>query len=66
MAVKGPLLALSLLAAAAAGGGEKDELREALGDRALVGPWIYDDLEAGISLAKESGKPLMVVLRCVT
>lgn len=26
--------------------------------------WIYDDFEAGISKAKETGKPLLVVLRC--
>ena len=65
MAMKAAALALLFLAAAAPGG-EKDQLREALGDRALVGPWIYDDLEAGIAEAKQTGKPMMVVLRCVT
>ena len=27
--------------------------------------WFYDDLDAGIDTAKKSGKPLMVVLRCI-
>ena len=27
--------------------------------------WYYDDLAAGISAAEKSGKPLMVVLRCI-
>lgn len=27
--------------------------------------WIYNDFEAGLRLAKETGKPLMVVMRCV-
>jgi len=27
--------------------------------------WIYNDLEEGIRAAKESGKPLMVVFRCI-
>lgn len=26
--------------------------------------WIYDDLSAGLAEARETGKPLMVVLRC--
>jgi hypothetical protein len=27
--------------------------------------WVYNDVESGFSEAKKSGKPLMVVLRCV-
>jgi hypothetical protein len=27
--------------------------------------WIYNDLDAGIEAARESGKPLMVVFRCI-
>ena len=26
--------------------------------------WIYDDFGAGVAKAKETGKPMMVVLRC--
>jgi hypothetical protein len=26
--------------------------------------WIYDDFDAGLAQAKETGKPLFVVLRC--
>jgi serine protease Do len=44
---------------------DKEKLREAMGDNALVGTWIYDDLDAGVAEARRSGKPLMVVLRCV-
>ena len=44
---------------------DKDRLRRALGDNDLVGTWIYDDLDAGYAEAKKSGKPLMVVIRCV-
>ncbi len=58
-------LVLSLLAVSPLTG-DKERLRDALGDRSLVGDWVYDDLEAGIAQAKASGKPLMVVLRCVT
>jgi hypothetical protein len=59
-------LTFALLSLALAGpSGDKEKLRDALGDNALVGSWIYDDLEAGYSEAKRAGKPLMVVLRCV-
>lgn len=29
------------------------------------GPWIYDDLDQGLALAKREGKPLLVVFRCI-
>ncbi|HVE42127.1 MAG TPA: hypothetical protein VNM14_19690 [Planctomycetota bacterium] len=65
--MKTSLLALlAALAIPAAPAGDKDKLREALGDHALAGTWIYDDLEAGIAEAARARKPLMVVLRCVT
>jgi len=54
------LAALLLLPA-----GDKEQLRIALGDSALAGTWIYDDLEAGIAEAARTRKPLLVVLRCV-
>jgi serine protease Do len=37
-------------------------------DRATVqatGLWIYNDLPAGFAEAKTTGKPLLIVLRCV-
>jgi hypothetical protein len=40
-------------------------LRESLKDIPVADHWIYDDLPAAIAQAKESGKPLLVVLRCV-
>ena len=59
------LAALVCLAAARPQDPDKERLRHALGDTELVGTWIYDDLDAGYAEAKKSGKPLMVVLRCV-
>ena len=26
--------------------------------------WIYDDFDSGVAKAKETGKPMLVVLRC--
>lgn len=61
--MKHTLFAVVVLLAAPTG--DKDKLREALDDKMLVGPWIYDDLDAGYAEAKRTGKPLLVVLRCV-
>jgi len=44
---------------------DKAKLRAAMGDTALAGEWIYDDVDAGFAEAKKTGKPLMVVFRCV-
>jgi hypothetical protein len=43
----------------------KDELREGLRDHVLKGDWVYDDLDAGLAAAKKTGKPLLVLARCV-
>ncbi len=66
-------LTLALLAAAAvsmthsfAAGPTRDQ--QILNDRNSIeaaGAWIYDDLEKGFAEAKQTGKPLLVVLRCV-
>ena len=29
------------------------------------GSWYYDDLDAGIAVARKKKKPLMVVIRCI-
>ncbi len=42
---------------------KKDRLRETLKDTGLVGPWIYDDVEAGFAEAKKGGKPVLIVFR---
>ena len=54
-----------LMAIPAAPAGDKDKLRDALGDQTLVGPWFYDDLDAAIAEAAKTRKPLLAVLRCV-
>ncbi len=28
------------------------------------GPWVYNDLDKGFELAKQTGKPLLIVFRC--
>ena len=40
-------------------------LREQVKDIETASHWIYDDLPQAMAEAKNSGKPLMVVLRCV-
>lgn len=57
------LLPLSVLAETV-----KDREGAVRGDRAKMEGserWIYNDLEAGFAEAEKTGKPLMVVLRCV-
>ncbi len=44
---------------------DKAQLRAALKDDEPKGDWIYDDLAAGFAEAKATGRPLMVVFRCV-
>jgi len=44
---------------------DADEVRRAVGDTTLVGPWIYEDVTAGFAEARKTGKPLAVFLRCV-
>lgn len=44
-------------------GDNNEGLRQTLKDVDLVGEWIYDDVDAGFAKAKQSGKPLLVVIR---
>jgi hypothetical protein len=49
-----------------AGGGDREE--KVRKDRERVeaqGFWIYDDLARGLAAARDSGKPLVVALRCI-
>src|SRR5437016_680855 len=48
----------------AAWGGE-NALKAELKDPDLAANWLYDDLPKALSDAKDSGKPLCVMLRCV-
>ncbi|MHC5065505.1 MAG: hypothetical protein ACYTG5_16195 [Planctomycetota bacterium] len=38
-------------------------LQEALGDVQVTDDWIYENIEAGYSEAKKTGKPLLVSFR---
>ncbi len=42
------------------------KLQQALKDTDVHPAWIYNDLARGFAEAKKAGKPLLVVLRCVT
>jgi hypothetical protein len=63
-----PLFTASLLLASAALSAAEDRRERVLNDRTEVqaaGHWIYNDLPQGVTEAARSGKPLLVVLRCV-
>ena len=34
-------------------------------DVLATGKWIYNDLEMGFDLARHTGKPLLIVFRCI-
>jgi serine protease Do len=58
------LLFLGVLSLSAA----EDRKERVLNDRKNVeasGDWIYNDLPKGFAEAKRTGKPLMVVIRCI-
>ena len=62
------LLTGSLLVAAAALNAAEDRRERVLNDRKEVeaaGHWIYNDLPKGVGEAARSGKPLLIVVRCV-
>ena len=62
MRIAATFTALACLAAAPQ---DKEKLKTALKDVEVRGDWVYDDLDAGLALAKKSGKPAFVVFRCV-
>ena len=47
--------------------GSKDEelreLQDRLGDKDLVGDWIYDDVDEAFTVSKRTGKPIFLVFR---
>jgi hypothetical protein len=43
----------------------KSDLQKKLKDTAVHSSWIYDDLPAAFDQAKTSGKPVLVLFRCV-
>jgi hypothetical protein len=63
-----PLLPLLLVSALARAEAVKDREGALRKDRATMesdARWVYNDIESGFTAAKRSGKPLLVVLRCV-
>lgn len=48
--------------------GEESRKDKVLNDRQEIiedGYWIYNDVDKGLELAQQTGKPLMVVFRCL-
>ena len=65
-----PTIALAslLFLTAFAVSGAEDRRERVLKDRTEVqerGDWVYNDLPQGIEAAKRTGKPLLVVFRCI-
>ena len=61
-------LAAALGAGAAVAQEKNDREKKVRGDKehvAAIDSWIYDDLPRGIAEAKKTGKPLLVVFRCI-
>jgi len=66
--MKNSLIALfgSLIFSSTLSGGERDD--KVNGDRSAFEDsdiWIYNDLEKGFRVSTETGKPLLVVYRCI-
>jgi serine protease Do len=59
------LFVITLSSFPALGQKKVDALQHSLGDSEVKGPWIYNDLKAGFAEATRTGKPLLVVFRCV-
>jgi hypothetical protein len=59
------LLAIAALFAVARAEAKKTPLGEALKDIDVADHWIYDDWPQAVAEAKSTGKPILVVLRCV-
>lgn len=58
----------SLILTTLAASGAEDRRQRVLDDRTQVqaqGDWVYNDLGKGTEEAKRTGKPLLVVLRCI-
>lgn len=62
-------LACASAAAQSAGDTQKPQdeagLKRVLKDEAVPSSWHYDDLASGLARARETGKPLLVTIRCV-
>ena len=57
-------LALAALAAeASAQSRQKEQLKQALKDTEVRGPWIYDEIAVGFAKARLAKKPIMLVFR---
>ncbi len=57
-----------LIAAAGSVLQAQDRRTQVLNDRTEVeaaGEWIYNDLDAGRAEARKTGKPMLVVFRCI-
>jgi serine protease Do len=61
-------LTLAMLCAALIAFAAEDrdgKVRRDLQEVQSLGGWIYNDLDQGLALARQSGQPLLVVFRCI-
>jgi hypothetical protein len=58
-------LVLAAIAAVNCDAPGQSELQQALKDVNIAPHWIYDDLPKALAQAKATGKPILIVLRCV-
>ena len=61
-------LVASIIFASSAVRGAEDRREQVLRDRAEISTnenWIYNNLNEGFDEAKRTGKPLLIVLRCI-
>jgi hypothetical protein len=60
------VLTCLLLAVAAAAAQDRDtKVRNDRADFKDDDGWIYNDLDKGLALARKTGKPLLVTIRCI-
>jgi len=62
-AVAGASVVAAWSAAASAKDDTKRELQISLNDNGLQGDWIYDDAGEAFTVAKRTGRPIMLVFR---
>jgi len=63
LALRQIIVVVAVIALAASASAQT--LGESLKDIPVASHWIYDDLPKAVAQARETGKPLLVVLRCV-
>jgi hypothetical protein len=59
------LASVLVLAAAVAAQDRDTKVRNDRAEFAARDDWVYNDLDAGLAEARKTGKPVLVVIRCI-